>query len=161
MASRYLPIYLNDHLFGAIAGVELCRRTLRQNEGSELGGFLRGLLTELEADRDSLVQLLRTLGFAPSLTKAAAAWTAEKLGRLKLNGELTRYSPLSRLVELEGLASGVEAKRAMWVALQQLQDRDERLAAIPFDELVDRARSQRERIEPHRLEAARTAFTPS
>lgn len=158
MPARYLPIYLNDHLAGATVGVELCRRTLRQNESSELGTFLRGLLAELEEDRDTLVQLIRALGLKPSLPKAAGAWTAEKLGRLKLNGELTRYSPLSRLVELEGLASGAEAKRSMWVALQELQDRDERIAAFPLDELVERARSQRERLEPYRLEASRTAF---
>jgi hypothetical protein len=109
--ARYLPIYLGDHLFGVIGGVELCRRALRENDGSDLGTFLQGLLTELREDRDSLVRLIRTLGLAPSLPKAAAAWTAEKLGRLKLNGELTRYSPLSRLVELDGLAAGIEAKK--------------------------------------------------
>ena len=38
------------------------------------------------------------------------AWTAEELERLKLNGQLAGYSPLSRLVELEGLAVGIEGK---------------------------------------------------
>ena len=37
-----------------------------------------------------------------------AGWVAEKAGRLKLNGSLLTYSPLSRLVELEGLSLGVE-----------------------------------------------------
>ena len=36
-----------------------------------------------------------------SRAKDGAAWVAEKLGRLKTNGQLTGYSPLSRLVELE------------------------------------------------------------
>jgi hypothetical protein len=156
--ARYLPIYLNDHLFGSIAGIELCRRTLRENRDSELGAFLEQLLTELRDDRGALVQLMRALGIEPSLAKVAGAWTAEKLGRLKLNGEVTRYSPLSRVLELEGLATGVEGKEAMWIALQELRDRDERLRSFPLDELVGRARSQRERLEPHRLEAVRTAL---
>jgi hypothetical protein len=156
--ARYLPIYLNDHLFGAIGGVELCRRTLSENDTGDLGAFLRELLGELQQDRDSLVGLMRTLEIEPSLVKAAGAWTFEKLGRLKLNGELTRYSPLSRLVELEGLAAGIQAKESLWVSLQQLRDQDGRLAAAPLDDLIARARSQRERLEPFRLDAARTAF---
>ena len=158
MPARYLPIYVNDHLFGVVGGVELCRRTMRENESSELGVFLGSLLTSLEEDRDSLLRLLRTLGIAPSRAKTAAAWTVEKLGRLKLNGELTRYSPLSRLLELEGLASGIAAKEALWLALRQVQDCDERLAAFPLDELAARARAQREQLEPHLHEAARAAL---
>ena len=38
------------------------------------------------------------------------AWSAEKFGRLKLNGQLSGYSPLSRLEELEILALVAEGK---------------------------------------------------
>ena len=44
--------------------------------------------------------------------KDAGGWLLEKAGRLKLNGQLKGYSPLPRLVELEGLALGVTAKLA-------------------------------------------------
>jgi hypothetical protein len=152
--SRYLPIYLNDHLAGSTVGVELARRTLAENKGTDLGAFLRGLLAEIEEDRATLVHLMDTLGIARSKVKVAAAWTAEKAGRLKLNGQLRGYSPLSRLVELEGLASGLEAKRALWLALAAIRDRDHRLRDIDFDALAERAHSQRERLEPHRLAAA-------
>ena len=158
MPARYLPIYLNDHLAGATAGVELVKRTLAENEGSELGAFLRELHAELVEDRNSLLSLMRDLGVAPSPAKIAAGWTAEKLGRLKLNGEITRYSPLSRLVELEGLAAGIEGKRSMWLVLLEIRDHDERLRSAPLEELAERARTQRERLEPHRLAAGRLAF---
>ena len=46
----------------------------------------------------------RTSASAATSSKNAGAWALEKVGRLKLNGELTSYSPLSRVVELEGLA---------------------------------------------------------
>ncbi len=77
---------------------------------------------------------------------------------LKLNGEAKEYSPLSRVLELEGLRSGVEAKLQMWLALQEIRDQDERLQSAPLDDLIARARSQSERLEPHRRAAARTAF---
>lgn len=153
MASRYLPIYLNDHLAGATVGLELARRAARENAGTEVGALLSELVTEIGQDRETLLQLMSRLDIAPSRAKIAAAWTAEKLGRLKLNGQLRGYSPLSRLVELEGLATGIEGKRALWLALGELAD--PRLAGTDFDTLAERARSQRERLEPHRLAAAR------
>jgi hypothetical protein len=158
VASRLLPIYLNDHLAGSTVGVELARRCQRENEGSELGSFLRGLLSEVLEDRSTLLRLMEQLSIPPSRSKTAAAWTAEKLGRLKLNGQIRGYSPLSRLVELEGLATGIEAKRSLWLALAHIRNSDRRLAEFDFDELAERARSQRERLEPHRLAAAATAL---
>lgn len=145
--NRYLPIYLNDHLAGATLGVELAKRTLRQNPEGELGDFLGWLTAQIVEDRASLLGLMRRLGVKPSLGKSAGAWTAEKLGRLKTNGHLRTYSPLSRLVELEGLAGGIEGKLAFWRSLQE--------AGIDgMDELMSRAREQRERLGPHRLAVA-------
>ena len=40
---RYLAVYLNDHLAGSTAIVELVRRAAREHEGTELGGFLARL----------------------------------------------------------------------------------------------------------------------
>jgi hypothetical protein len=153
--SRYLPIYLNDHLAGSTVGLELALRTAGENAGTDVGAFLRGLATEIEQDRDTLVQLMQRLGIARSRMKVAAAWTAEKLGRLKPNGQLRGYSPLSRLVELEGLAAGIDGKRALWLALGEIRDRDSRLRDTDFDALAERARLQREGLEPYRLAAAR------
>jgi hypothetical protein len=158
MAARYLPIYLNDHLAGATAGRELARRALAENTGTDLGGFLRGLLTEIEEDRATLVDVMRRLGIRRSAVKIASAWMLEKAGRLKLNGQVRGYSPLSRVLELEGLRAGIEGKRGLWLALRELGDRDGRLRDIDFDALVERACSQRERLEPYLLAADREAF---
>ena len=155
MASRLLGIYLNDHRAGATVGVELARRTARANAGTPLGAFLTGsLLPEVTEDRATLERVMETLAIPRSRPKVIAAWAAEKVGRLKLNGELLRYSPLSRLLELEGLAAGIEAKRALWITLG---------SAIPtepfdFDALAERAASQRLRLEEHRLTAVAAAF---
>jgi hypothetical protein len=156
--SRFLAIYLNDHLAGATVGVELARRAANENEGSEVGIFLRDLLAELEEDRATLQRLMEVLAVRRSKPKTAVAWTAEKLGRLKLNGQIRGYSPLSRLLELEGLATGIEGKRALWLALAQLGDGDRRLREFDLEAMAQRARSQRERLEPHRLAASARAL---
>jgi hypothetical protein len=156
--SRLVGIYLNDHLAGATLGVELARRTLRENEGSELGEWLRAFLVDALDDRATLVDLIRQLGFEPSRIKSGAAWTAEKVGRLKLNGRVRGYSPLSRLVELEGLAAGIEGKRALWLALAAAAERDAALRRADYEALAERARSQRDQLEPHRRAAAAEAL---
>ena len=64
--------------------------------------------------------------------KPAVAWIAEKAGRLKLNGQIRGYSPLSRLVELEGLEVGVTGKRSLWQALSRAFLDDARLAGFDW-----------------------------
>jgi hypothetical protein len=149
---RYLPIYLHDHLAGATRGVELARRSRRSNEGTELGELLAWLHGQLVEDRAALVAVMKRHGARQSLGKVAGAWAAEKLGRLKPNGHLATYSPLSRLLELEGLAGGIELKRALWLALQEA-------GAEETQGLIERATEQRERLEPHRAAAARAALS--
>jgi hypothetical protein len=143
--SRYLPIYLNDQLFQQTVAVELAARAQRSNAGSELGTFLAGLQRELAEDRDALLRHMGEAGVRPSRGRVVGARLAERLGRLKLNGHLTTYSPLSRLGELDALAQLVEGKRGFWLSLE-------------LEQLAERARDQRERLEPHRLAAARLAL---
>jgi hypothetical protein len=88
--------------------------------------------------------------------KVGAGWLGEKAGRLKPNNRLFGYSPLSRVVELEGLTLGVEGKRGLWQVLRNLQD--PRLAEFDFDALLERARAQRDGLEERRLAAALDAF---
>jgi hypothetical protein len=150
VTTRYVPIYLNDHLAGATLGVELARRALKENDEGELGDFLRWLVAQLVEDRAALVSILRGHG-RQSLAKVAGGWAAEKIGRLKTNGHLTTYSPLSRLVELEGLRAGIEAKLSLWRAV-------EAAGVADVERLIARAEEQRDRLEPHRLAAAQTAL---
>jgi hypothetical protein len=153
---RLLAIYLNDHLAGSVVGRELCRRTRNENLGTELGEFLDALLREIEEDRATLRRVMDRVGAAESRAKQVAALGAERLGRLKLNGRLMSYSPLSRLVELGALSTGVEGKRLMWVLVGELAD--PRLGDFDFAALEARARDQRDGVEIHRLAAGRTAL---
>jgi hypothetical protein len=151
-------IYLNDHLAGAIGGQELARRSLGQNRDNEFGAFLAELVTEIEEDRATLENMMSALDVGKDRLKVSAAWAVEKVGRLKLNGQVTGYSPLSRLVELEMLALGVEGKLSLWRSLKQAADAEPRLREFDLDNLIRRAQAQRRRLERHRLRAAKQAL---
>jgi hypothetical protein len=154
--SDLLATYLNDHLAGATAGMELARRARRQNEGTSLGRFLEELTREIEEDRETLKTMMARLEVGTDRVKVVAGWVGEKAGRLKPNNRLFGYSPLSRLIELEGLALGVEGKRSLWQALRHLGD--SRLAEFDLDALLERARKQRDALQERRLAAAIDAF---
>ena len=148
----YLAVYLNDHLAGSTAIVELVRRAAREHEGTELGEFLTRLGAEISQDRQALRRVMDAAGARPDCLKILAAWAAEKVGRLKLNGQLTGRSPLSSLVELEAVEVGVYGKLLLW---QVLRDRRPPGAgAVDLDELIRRAQRQLDEVERHRRDAA-------
>jgi hypothetical protein len=152
-----LGIYLNDHLAGAVGGTELARRTLQNNRNTPLAADLQRVLDEIEEDRQTLEDLMERLGVARSTLKSSAAWALEKVARLKLNGRIVSYSPLSRLLELEGLAAGVEAKRMLWASLKRLRDEGVHVG-VDVEELIGRAQRQKRLLERRRLEAAAAAL---
>ena len=158
MNEKYLRIYLQDHLAGSTAGLELARRTRGANEGTEYGPPLAKIADEIDADRRMLQGIMDDLGFDGDRLKNAGAWTLEKLGRLKLNGELKGYSPLSRVVELEGLLTGITGKLGLWLALLEVAPSEPRLDADLLGRLRDRAEEQRSTVEALREKAAREAF---
>jgi hypothetical protein len=157
--SKYLATYLNDHLGGSTSGLELVRRAASENKGNELGVFLSGLATEIAADRDTLKEIMAELGVGEDRLKVAAGWLIEKVGRLKPNAQLTGYSPLSPLVELEALELGIQGKLAMWRALLEVAGQPP-LDAPRLQELAARAERQAADVERHRLQVARPALGP-
>jgi hypothetical protein len=154
--NKYLAIYLNDHLAGSTLGIELARRLCRSNSDGAYGAPLRRLAAEIDEDRQTLIGIMDRLQIRRDRLKVAGAWAAEKAGRLKLNGQLLHYSPLSRLEELEMLSLGVEGKLAMWSALHHAIG--PRVADTDLDPLVARANAQRETLEELRHQAAAEAL---
>jgi hypothetical protein len=157
--NRYLRIYLRDHLAGATGGVELARRTASQNQGSDFGGPLGALAAEIAEDRAQLLAIMRRLDVRPDPLKAGIAWAAEKIARAKPNGQLRGYSPLSRLVEVEALITGVSGKLSLWRNLRAHAPHESRLDPAELDVLVDRAESQLDRLHELCRRAALAAFT--
>ena len=152
-----LAIYLNDHLAGATLAVELARRLRAGNQDDpEFGAVLAEICTEIEADRDTLKTVMDQLGVGQGKLKPLAAVLGERLGRLKLNGQLWGYSPLSRLDELELLQIGVAGKRRLWRALEHTHAGD--LSGFDLDALAERATEQLRRLEALHLKAAALAL---
>jgi len=153
-----LAIYLRDHRAGATTGSNLARRAAEENEGGPFGEFLTRLASEIEQDTGTLERIMARFDVSPDPLKNAGAKVAERLGRFKLNGQLSGYSPLSRVLELEGLRSGVQAKLSLWQSLREVAPSHEQLDEAELDGLCERATLQLEQLrENHRL-AAREAF---
>jgi hypothetical protein len=145
--SRTVAVYLNDHVAGATAGVELCRSMARAHRRSGLGGDLKNLATEISLDRQALLRLMNSLGVPVRRYKVYGAWAGEKIRRLKPNGRVLRRSGLSTVVELEALRLGVEGKALLWRALVTWAPREPRLDTRRLHELLDRARQQTEALD--------------
>ena len=156
--TKYLATYLNDHLAGATVGLELAKRARSSNEGTEWGELLERLAAEIDEDRETLRDVMRRLDVGEDRVKQVGAWTMEKAGRLKPNDELLDYSPLSRVIELEGLTLGVTGKNGLWRALDRVAQDEPRLAEFDFKALSERAERQAGELEEARLRAAEAAF---
>jgi hypothetical protein len=156
MNRRLMRIYLNDHLAGSVVGRELAKRCLSNNRNTPVGTYLEGFLDQQADEQETLRRVMRRLRIRRARWKLAAAWMAERVGRLKLNGRIRGYSPLSRLIELEGLLIGVEGKRALWASLRHLAE--PRLSEFDLDALIARSEDQRAALERLRLDAATLAL---
>jgi hypothetical protein len=153
-----LAIYLADHLMGATAGRELARRIARAHRQTERRDCYERLAIEINEDRDSLLRIMGVLHVPVRRYKVGAAWLAEKVGRLKLNGQLLSRAPLSGLVELEILKLGVSGKAAAWRSLRAVAEHDGRLDPAALDALLDRAQQQEATLEELRAREAANVF---
>lgn len=153
-----LGIYLNDQLAAGVLWREIARRTQRSNRGTDAGAALARVATAIAEDVATFEEIMVRLGIRRSRVKPALATAAERAGRLKPNGRVSSYSPLSRFEELEFLVMGIEGKKVLWQTLRDCAGLAERLPDVDFDGLIERAQRQREEIEPHRRAAGAEAF---
>jgi hypothetical protein len=142
--------YLNDHLAGSAAALDLLGKMCSQNEGTEFGRVLAALEQEIAEDRHALQQVMAKLGVPTDTVKQAGGWVLEKLTRLRF--DLAAGVDLGRLMETEALSLGIAGKLAGWRALKEASHGD---LGVDLDRLIDRAQDQRRRLEPFRIEAAR------
>lgn len=152
-----LRVYLNDHLAGATAGIALAKRIRDRNTGQVSQTFAE-LVPDLEDDERTLRDIVAAMEFSGSGAKQLLADVVEKVGRLKLNGQIFGYSLLSKMEELEVMALGIEGKAKMWSALASIAERRPELSKFDFDKLGVQARLQHDRVEALRIEAAGDAL---
>jgi hypothetical protein len=152
VADSYLATYLNDHLGGSTAGLELAKRTRSNNQGTEYSETLERVAREIEEDREVLIAMIAAIGERRDPLKRAVAWVGERVARLKPNQAFASYSPLSRLIEFEGLMLGVSGKLALWRGLDAADP--PALRGFNLAELIERAERQRDDLERFRVRAA-------
>lgn len=152
--TKFLNIYLQDHVAGATAGSHRAARLADAEADSKDAAALMKFAADVAADLDALLELMDTLGVEPSQLKVGLASAAEKLGALKLNGRVVQRSPLSTVVELEAMQMAVRAKRSLWETLQVAMQVP---TPVDLDALIARADDQL--VVLSRLHAGRAANT--
>jgi hypothetical protein len=158
MAADYRAIYLNDHLAGAAAALELLEHLESSYAGTEKAHEFAVLRADIAADRDELKSLVDRLQATQSAPRKATAWLASKMAELKLRIADRATGPLRLLETVEALGLGIEGKLAMWRALAAAAAVAPALDELDYERLARRAQEQRERVEAIRLEAARAAL---
>lgn len=151
---------MNDQLAAGVLWREVARRSQRQNSGTELGDALARVAAGIAEDVTTFEHIMERLGIRRNPLKPWLAVAVERLGRLKLNGQVAGYSPLSRFAELDFLAMGIEGKKILWINLRDLANLRDRIVDVDFDELIERAHRQRAALEPFRTLAGRQALDP-
>jgi hypothetical protein len=157
-ARAALGTYLTDHLGGARAGVEMARRLQSEVQGEQDAEILGRLAEEIEEDRQVLQGLVERFSSTRRPAKQAAGWVAEKVQRLGIAEPVTGTAHLTRLLQTELLALGVEGKLCLWLSLSELAPTYTELAELDLARLEERARDQRRRLEQVRLSVARRTF---
>ena len=150
-----LHTYLNDHLAGSVAAIELLDDLIKHHSEDRFGKIFRDLCDEIEADQETLRNLIRKLGAEESAMRKAGAWVAEKFSRVKIGDA---DDSVELLQALEALALGITGKQLLWRSLGAIAPNFAALQGMDFGELEKRAQEQFERVETLRLEMAREAF---
>lgn len=155
---RRMAIYLRDHLAMLEGAIALVDRARTQNKETPLERALELHALELREDRQHLRAVADAVGVTPAFLKIAAVRLAEWLGRFKLNGQLSGYSPLSRMNELEGLVILAAERDTLWQVLERHARFDPRLGGVDAGFRAELARHQRQRLERELVQASVEAF---
>jgi hypothetical protein len=153
-----IEIYLNDHLAGATGACEVTRNAVEKFATTSHRKFLAEFLPQVEEDKATLEEMIRTVGGTPNPMKQASAWIMEKVSRIKLSPGGLGSEEMSALLTIETLCIGVEGKICLWTGLKAVAADIPELKTIDFDALLAQAQQQRQGLEKERLDAARAAL---
>lgn len=138
---KLLGLYLSDHLTGATAGLGRIERMAKDFADTPVHPELDALAAEIRKERDQLRELIHQLGIRQRPHRQAAAWLAERAGRLKLNGRVLSRSPMTLVLESELMRAAVLAKIGGWQTLEALAP-ELGLEASTFTGLAEKGRTQ-------------------
>jgi hypothetical protein len=136
----WLPPYLQDHLAGSVAALDIARRRRDAETDGPSKVALERFIQDVEEDRARLRELMSGLGIAPSVSKQAMATGVSWLDAAR---SAVGPSGLNRIRDLELLLMGVRGKELLWHTLGRVGALD-----IPSQQLLlERVTSQRRALE--------------
>ena len=156
-----LATYLNDHLAGSVAALELLDDLIKTYDGKPLAKFFTDLRHDIRADQEVLPRLLKRFKAGQSPIRKAGAWLAGKFSRAKMQASGEKVGELGLVQALEVLVLGITGKQLLWRSLSATFGNSPLLKGINLEQLEERAIEQIERVEAKRLEAAREVFLRS
>ena len=119
--SDNVAVYLNDHLGGSAAALQLVD-SLRADADPELGEVLEAVQDEILEDRETLLQVMRSMNVEPGAVKQVAGRIAGAALRLQASEAVAGSAELSQLLRLEVLVLGISGKIAGWTAVGASRD---------------------------------------
>jgi len=156
-----LIAYLRDHLSGSDVASRVVHRLASTHQSADdRTSLFRRLAKEFEEDRSVVRTVLAELGASGRSMKRAAGFAPGTVLSVTAGGE---PGDLSLLRTLEALSIGVQGKRCMWRALQNLHPAPFAVDGMDFVKLEAKAVRQWEAIEECRRELVARTFstTPS
>jgi hypothetical protein len=110
----WLPSYLQDHLAGSLAALDIARRRRDAETDGSSKGALERFIQDVEEDRARLRELMGGMGITPSVSKQTMA---TGLSWLDAARSAVGAHAINRIRDLELLLMGVRGKELLWHTL--------------------------------------------
>lgn len=154
-----LAVYLNDHLAGSVAALQMMDRLCEVHEDEANRSVIATLREAVASDQRILQNLLVSIGATESVIAKALAWVGEHASRVKLSVERQDDAGVMFFEAIEALALGFHGRQALWHMLDAIEGSLQ--SGYDFRALSEAVSEQILVLEQMRLEAGRNAFTVS
>ena len=144
--TEVLTTYLDDHLAGSVAAIELLEHLRELSKGLSGNDFRLTPIRD-RARSEVLKELLRAVGGSESKLRKAAAWLTEKVGEAKLKLDDPGGGDLRLLEAFEILELGILGKLGLWRALGVAAGIVPEIAKLNLRRLEERAQAQHKLLE--------------
>ena len=147
--------YIQVHLTGAAAGIELFGIAGRRLTDDSIRAEVKRIRTELKDERARLTRMVKALGSGDAKVFSALSRLGAQVARVGPGGSLAR-TPLSDLLLLETMRDAVAGKIAGWHTLLSVVDEHPELDRQELEDLLRQGEVQHDHLtEAHRTVASR------
>jgi hypothetical protein len=161
MSTHHLGTYLNDHLAGSVAALELLTHVVEKHADLVDVQTVLSIKHDIEADRETLEALMARFGIDHKHPRKVMGWLADRVTRLKLAIDDPADHTFRAFEMIELVSVGIAGKNGLWRSLSALGGTHPALAELDYPALLARGRDQHARLETLHAALARAALTPS